>query len=311
MKIAVDLLGGDFAPKKVIAGIRLAIDRGFIKSEELVAIGDEEAFKSFAWRWLVRRHPIETILGAKLDPQNLRNKASSIAIGVAQVKAGVFNAFMSAGNTAVVTMMAVALLGRIKERVKPAIGVPLPDSPNCLLLDIGAIVDCTVDDFFNLALMGSTYANLFWGVRDPLVALLNIGVESHKGPPVLVETHKQFTLGRHRPDGLPFTFGGNVEADKIFSPGLQANVVVCDGFVGNMVLKEYEVLKKRSNQANWQDIGALPLLGVNGNVLIAHGKSKAKAIANAIKAAKTAAIVNVNQQLAKLLAEPAPALSSV
>lgn len=311
MRIAVDLLGGDFAPKEVIAGIRLAIRKDFIKPEELVAIGDEETFKSFAWRRLIWRRSIETVSGAKLDPQNLRSKASSIAIGVAQVKTGAVGAFMSAGNTAVVTPMAVGLLGRIKDGVKPAIGAPLPYSPHCLLLDIGAVVDCTVDDFLNLAYMGTTYAKLFWNISDPSVTLLNIGEEPHKGRAIVAETFKQFTALFQQPERPQFSFNGNVEADKLFGPNLKANVVVCDGFDGNIVLKCWEGIKGKSRLSNWQDFGGLPLLGVNGNVIIAHGKSKARAIANAIKAAKTAAQVNVNQQLAKLLAEPAPAPSTV
>lgn len=285
MKIAIDLNGGDFAPQAVVDGINLALDQDFVKRDELVGIGSP-----IAGSLLFQSCNVEYVEGEK-ELSNVPRQLTSIGKGIRGIKTGEFNAFVSAGNTKIAVGLSVASLGRLKDGIKPAIAAPLPYAPASLLLDIGASVDRMPMDYLDLAFMGTLYATSIWRIERPTISLLNIGEEPDKGGVILKEA---FRMLREK---FADQFIGNTEGDKIFLPHLRSNVVICDGFAGNLMLKIWECLMKNSQIADWEKIGGLPLLGVKGLIIIAHGKSTPVAIASAIHSAAKVSGFDINSKL--------------
>lgn len=285
MKIAVDLNGGDYAPQAIINGIKLALSQGLINKDEIIAIGSKAAGSI-----LPRYCSVEFIEGEVLA-SDVSRKSSSVAIGIAGVKTGQFNAFVSAGNTKIVVGLSVATLGRLNDGLKPAIAVPLPMAKTSLLVDIGAALDRSPKDFLDLAVMGQEYAKIIWPLPQPTLSLLNIGAEPSKGGETLKQAY-QLLRDKHGE-----SFLGNIEGDLVFEPNLQPNVVICDGLIGNIILKIWESLMKHSQIADWQEIGGLPLLGVNGVIIVAHGKSSPAAICSAIISAAKAGACDINAKI--------------
>lgn len=318
MKIAVDAMGGDYAPDEVVMG---SIDAAKNQGIEIVLVGDEAKIREKLAKYNAGDLPISVHHAAEViemgEPPAValrKKKNSSVVVATKLVKDGLCDAVVSAGNTGAAMGSALLVLGRIKGIHRPAIASVIPSiKGGTLLLDIGANAECDPLNLVQFAVMGSIYSNKILGADNPKVGLLNIGEEETKGKPVYMEAFKLL-----KESGLNFI--GNIEGREITSGA--ADVVVCDGFVGNVVLKFGEGLardlmsmiklelqknifvkigaaivfsqaKGLRKKMDYSEYGGAPLLGVKGVSIICHGSSKAKAVMNAIRVAKECVEVNV------------------
>ena len=302
-------MGGDFAPRAVVAG---AIDalKAAGSNVRVVLVGPQERIEEELSRVPAQGlsyeivHAPEVVGMDDIPTVALKNKRnSSIAVGLTLQKEGKVHAFVSAGNTGAVMSASTIILGRLEGVGRPTIGAFLPSEQGvCLLLDAGANVDCRPQHLLEFAIMGSIYASTMFQYRNPTVGLLNIGEEDTKGNELALEAHKLLQASK-------LNFIGNVEGRDILKG--RANVVVCDGFVGNVVLKfaesvlsllkvrfrdyaekgllrklwvgmMYGTLKNILKDFDYQEHGGVPLLGVKGVSIIGHGGSTPKAIKNMI-----------------------------
>lgn len=313
IKIALDAMGGDFAPKNEIEGAILAYkDRPSGTEFEIVFVGDETKINSVMSKVDTSGlkysivHTDEVITMSDDPVAALKTKKNSSLYRAAEIHSrGEASAFVSAGNTGAMLSISTMLLGRIKGVSRPTIGtfMPTASSMPCFLLDVGATLDMKSRFLFEFAVMGNIYANQILGIDKPRVALLNIGEEPSKGTDALRETYSLLSAESN------LNFIGNVEGRDILAGN--ADVVVCDGFTGNVVLKLAEsfmgILKSKIkdyaskglvnkikvaimvptlqdilSDFDYQKHGGVPLLGVNGVVIIGHGKSSPLAIKNMI-----------------------------
>jgi glycerol-3-phosphate acyltransferase PlsX len=325
MRIAVDAMGGDFAPNAIIhGGIEAA--RAAHGKFEVVFVGDENIIEPILKRHIRAHnlnisivHASEQIDMHDAPAQALRKKRdSSIAVATRLHKEGKVDAVVSAGNTGAVMASSLFTLGRIPGISRPGIGTFLPNLEGAsLLIDSGANVDCKADHLVNFGIMGSIFVEKLFGIENPRVGLLNIGEESSKGNEASVETYRRL-------EKADVNFIGNIEGRDILHG--KTDVIVCDGFVGNIVLKlgesfnkVFSVSIKRNigkkllanlgaylliptfrqikQKYDWEEYGGVPLLGINGVSIICHGKSSAKAIKNAITEAAKVVRENVNEQI--------------
>ena len=287
-------MGGDFAPNNVILGAIEAYS--YIGTDtKIFLIGDEKKITEVCQHYgldsgnFVIVHAPETIgMGEHPVRAFLKKKQSSLVVGFNMLAAGKIDVFASAGNTG--AMMAgsstsLKLVGRI---TRPCISVelPLPSGKKVLLLDVGFNSECRPENLLQFAVLGTIYAQTIMKVDNPKVALLNIGEEKEKGTLVLKES---YSLLR---DNEYVNFVGNIEPDKLFTISDAADVVVTDGFTGNIFLKQaeaiYSMVEQRAikdsylEQFNYELYGGTPVLGVSSTVIIGHGRSTPKAIANMI-----------------------------
>ena len=306
-------MGGDFAPEEVVKG---AVEAAAACPAELVLVGREPAILAELKRHrtsglnLSIVHAAEVVAMHESPATAVRTKRdSSLVAGIDMVKSGRADAFVSAGNSGAVMAAALLFLGRIGGIERPALGAVMPGvHGRWLLIDAGANVDCKPLYLQQFALMGSVYARLALGVANPTVALLSNGEEESKGSQLVIESHRLL-----RESGV--TFVGNIEGREV--PWAHVNVVVTDGFVGNIVLKfgegvaagllrmvqqEVEVslltrlaaiallpaLRRLKRRVDYAEYGGAPLLGVEGICIVAHGSSRAKAIRNAVLMAQQA-----------------------
>ena len=313
MRIAVDAMGGDFAPREIVRG---AVEAARAWPDaEIVLVGDEAAVraelaadKAAGLPNVSVVHASQTIGMGEPPVQAVRAKRdSSIVRGMQMLRAKEADAFLSAGSTGAMVAAALLFVGRVRYLKRPAIGTVLPTiGKPYLLLDMGATVDCSPQELEQFAVMGSIYSSAVLGQRKPRVGLLSIGTEEEKGNAVTKETHA--LLARNP----LLEFVGNVEGHDLFKG--EMDVCVADGFVGNVVLKTIEseargistLLKRAFTRNPLRMLGALllkgavrdlkkvmdpelyggaPLLGVNGTVIITHGASSHKAIYHAIRVA--------------------------
>lgn len=310
IRIAVDAMGGDFAPHEIVKGaLQVQPENGL----EIILVGRTEVIEEqishlnfngskpaiFEARQVIDYH--EAPLKAVKE-----KKDSSIVEGINLLKRGEADAFLSAGNTGAVMAAALMYLGKVKGVDRPALGALYPTlKGTALLLDIGANVDCRPNFLVQFAQLGSAYAERVLNIKNPRVTLLNNGEESHKGNRLVRESF-------HLLEKSGVNFIGNVEGKDVLY-GV-ANVIVTDGFTGNVILKTTEgigeaihetmkkaftsslymkmaafflkpALKEFTQRLDYSESGGALLLGVDGNVIIAHGRSKAKAITSAIKIA--------------------------
>ena len=326
--IAVDAMGGDHFPKPEVDGsIRAAKTLGV----KIILVGDEgvvrrELNQHDGWREL----PIEIVHasehitmedGAAKAARSKRDSSMHVALRL--VAASQANGFVSAGNTGACMAISKMLLGKIPGVDRPALsGVfPTMQGKPAVLVDVGANVDCTAEMLAQFAVMGEIYSRLVLKTDRPRVGLLSIGEEEHKGNDLTKSVTPMLKA-------LPINFIGNVEGRDIFSGS--ADVIVCDGFVGNVALKvseglvetigrmlresleatltrqlgallsraAYRDFKKR---VDYSEIGGAPLLGVKGATVICHGRSNANAIKNAIRGAKESAVGNINRLIEREL----------
>jgi len=321
-KVVLDAVGGDHAPKEAIAGIAMAIQRGFVKPADLLLTGPvDQVIAALREHGLqpdqFRVHDAPDVLTCDDSPTDaIRKKPrNSIAVGIQLVKEGQAGSFISAGSTG--TVVAAATLGlRCLEGIRrPAIAVMFPGERNpFLVLDVGANPQPKAHHLAQYALMGSAYYTGTIGTAAPRVGVLNIGSEEIKGNPLVREARALMKQ-------LPINFHGNVEGVEIFTG--DCHVVVTDGFTGNVLLKasegiaEYllrmvfgvmqkvgidgqqtkQVMGEVMPRVDFSESGGALLLGVEGIVTICHGRSRAPAFANAIRFALRALDGNVNQHI--------------
>jgi glycerol-3-phosphate acyltransferase PlsX len=320
MLIAVDAFGGDYAPQEVVKGAVEAADQYHI---DIAMVGKKTALQMLRRRYGEKSsfeiiNAPEVIEFNEHPVQAIRNKPdSSIVVGTKMVKDGVASAFISAGNTGAVLAAAYIILKKIAHVERPAlcgvIGVN-PENP-VLLIDSGANVDCKPSYLVQFAQLGNIFAEKIFENTNPKIALLNIGEEEIKGNSLSIET---FQLLKK----TSLNFIGNIEGHEILKG--KADVIVTDGFTGNIMLKtmegfgeffqemiltdqsskvvedmqgpalvHYTELISRAKRLDYKEYGGACLLGVNGNIIVAHGRSHSKAIKNAIFLAYQAANMNI------------------
>ena len=290
MRIGLDISGGDFAPKATIDGALLA--REVLSNDvTIVLLGDEEIIRSeFAKRGknfdgFEVVHAPEVITYHDHPTRAIPKKPnSSIAIGFDLLAKANLDVFASTGNTGAMLVGAMYKLNTVPGIIRPCITSTLPamDGSQAILLDVGSNADCKADVLYQFAVLGALYSQHVHGVENPRVALLNIGEEDSKGNLLTIAAYKLLSES----DELNFT--GNIEGRDLFT-GV-ADVIVCDGFTGNIVLKEaegiYTLMRKRGirdeyfDRFNYENYGGTPILGVKGNAVIGHGISNDIAIKN-------------------------------
>ncbi|HID94510.1 MAG TPA: phosphate acyltransferase PlsX [Candidatus Latescibacteria bacterium] len=331
MRIAVDAMGGDNAPHTLVEGALQAL-RDSSGELEVLLVGDRDLLEAE----LVRSHRMDGLsivhasemvgMGEAPTVVLRRKRNSSIAVATDLQKRGEADAFISAGNTGAVVASTLITLGRLEGVTRPAIISPFPSKKGiCTVLDTGANVECKPENLLQFGIMGSLYVSHIFGVGEPKVGLLSIGEESSKGSDLTQEAYRLLS-----DSGLNFI--GNIEGRDILKG--TADVVVCDGFVGNVILKFTEsifetisssinakvkmnpfgrvgtyLLKsafdKLREEFNYEEYGGAPLLGVDGVTVICHGNSSAKAVKNAIKVAERLVRERVNDRIKERLGKEA------
>lgn len=292
MRIGIDIMGGDFAPEATTCGAIIA-RKELPADVRLVLYGDREQIFSILTREgedvaqydIV--HTTEVINMNDHPTRALPQKPdSSISVGFRHLKTGEIDAFASAGNTGAMLVGSIFSVNNCPGVIRPCITSILPkiEGGFNIILDVGSNADCKPDVLYQFAVLGSLYIEHVYGVKNPRVGLLNIGEEEEKGN-LLTQAAHQLMKG-----SSDFNFVGNIEGRDLFRD--KADVVVCDGFTGNVVLKEaeglYWLMRKRGirdeyfDRFNYENYGGTPVLGVNSNVIIGHGISNATAIKNMI-----------------------------
>ena len=289
MNIALDMMGGDFAPEELVKGVRDYISE---KTPALVSlIGDEQQLLPLVAQYAIPAHtyriiPSTEVIGMHEHPlKALKEKPkSSIAIGFGLLASGKTDAFISAGNTGAMLIGSLYTIKPIEGIQRPTIGtmVPMENGATGLLVDVGANADCKAEHLNQFATLGSLYAQHILGIEKPRVGLINIGEEEGKGNVLAQATYPLLKANNQ------IHFIGNVEGRDVFLD--HADVLVCEGFTGNVILKLAESLHgimERQNvhteyfdRFNFEDYGGTPVLGVNKPVIIGHGISRAKAYKN-------------------------------
>lgn len=312
MRLALDVMGGDHAPDELLAG---AVNWIKHSDSSIILVGNEEIIESKLKNYNYDKNRIEIVHASQvvgMDESPVvalrKKKDSSIVVASNLVKNEKADAVLSCGSTGAQMAAAIFILGRLNNVERPPIVATIPNNKGSysFMLDVGANVDCRPGQLLQFALLGKVYASILLGIDKPRVALLNNGEEEGKGNNLAVETYK---LLKNQP-GINFV--GNIEGRGIFSA--QADVIVCDGFAGNVVLKAVEGMAILAAQSckkevkavpsffkdfDYSSVGGAPLLGVDGISIVCHGSSKREAVFNGIKLADEC----VNRQLLTLQKE--------
>ena len=311
LPVAIDAMGGDKAPDEIVAGAHRAVAELGV---DVLLVGQPEVLGPLAGDLEIL--PASEVIAMDADPgaSVRRMKDSSLVRAAEAVRDGKASAMVSAGNTGATMASALLRMGRIKGVSRPAIAtpIPVPGHTPTVLLDAGANAECTPDLLLQFAQMGTVFARERYGIAEPRVGLLSIGEEPTKGTPLVKETHKVLDAS----DALRAAGGrfiGNVEGRDVMSPDV--DVVVTDGFTGNVVLKTLEggmrtlvaaifeafssspeaeaaaavllpALMPLYGSVDPDNTGGAMLLGVDGLCMISHGSSSATAIVNAVRVAK-------------------------
>jgi glycerol-3-phosphate acyltransferase PlsX len=292
MRIGLDVMGGDFAPEVTVVGAISAYDR-LHRNARLVLIGDEKAIVDICRREQFDSSCFDIVDApdtiqmcdhpAKAFAQKTR---SSIYVGYELLSAGKLDAFASAGSTGAMMVGAMYTVKSIPGILRPGIAAPSPraDGGANVLIDVGLNPDCKPDVLYQYGLLGSLYAEFVNNIPNPRVALLNIGAEAEKGDNLTKAAYPLMAASKD------YNFIGNVEGYEIFQN--KADVIVCDGFVGNVLLKAAEgfshLLRQRGiedgffESFNPDNYGGTPVLGINSNVIVGHGASNSTAVKNMI-----------------------------
>jgi glycerol-3-phosphate acyltransferase PlsX len=327
--IAVDGMGGDFAPKEAVAGAVLAARH--LSRCQVILVGREAELRAeLATHTAAPEIPIAhapDVIGMQDHPTEAVKAlpGASINVGLGLVKAGQAQAFVTAGNTGATMAAALLTLGRVRGIARPALGLvyATPSGKRKLIIDVGANADCRPAHLVQFAFMGSAFMERRYGVQAPLVGLLSIGEEDTKGNQLTLDVNaalRESTLNFH----------GNVEANDILRDSV--DVTVCDGFTGNVVLKCVEgvsetlfgeirraatarpwnrlaglllrpELRRVRARLDYTEYGGVQLLGVEGVTVISHGRSNARAVFNAIRAARDASQSGVLEVLREVGAD--------
>ena len=292
MKIGLDIMGGDYAPKAIVLGA-IAAHQSLTPDEQIVLIGDTQQIKpllsenGFNPDHFEYVHTTDVIgMGEHATKAILQKPNSSIAVGFQLLKEGKIDSFASAGNSGAMLVGAVFSVKTIPGIIRPCLCTILPKlkGGTGLLLDVGANADCKPDTLLQFGILGSLYVEHVMQIANPKVALMNIGEEDEKGNMLSIAT---FPLMK---ETQLFNFVGNVEGRDLFND--KADVIVCDGFTGNVILKLAEsfyvlTIKKGLkdeffDRFNYENYGGSPVLGVNAPVVIGHGISSPTAVKNMI-----------------------------
>lgn len=330
IRVALDAMGGDYAPQETVRGAILAAEKDDV---EILLVGareilekELEKYKSSPRSSIHLVEAREVIREGEPPASAVRRKPdSSVAVAAKLVKSKQADAFVSAGSSGATAVSAIQYLGMLDGVYRPAVVGSLGSfAHNAVVVDFGANVDCKPHQFLTFAIVGSVYAKKFLNIANPRIALLSTGAEEGKGNEAVREAYAIL-----KNSGLNFI--GNIEGNEILSG--KANVIVCDGFVGNVLLKFYESIADYALQWTKQKLGKYPLLpalitmlfhrlfpattisteteeggggilwGVNGVVRIAHGASRAPQIARAIESAKRAVRADIVEDLRRELAK--------
>lgn len=330
MRIALDAMGGDHGPDEQIAGAIQALEETDL---QLTLVGDESAIRvcldrmasseNIASRFQIV-HTSEMVEMGESPVEAIRKKKrSSVMLAFDLVKKGEADAAVSAGNSGATMAAAIRKLGRLKNVSRPGIANAFPTLKKpVVMMDVGANVDCRPQHLFQFAIMASAYSRIF-NIESPRIGILSIGEETGKGNQLVKETHSLLAASS-------LNFVGNVEGRDIFQGNV--DVIVCDGFVGNICLKVSEglveaatemirqgimgsfkakigyklarpVFNKFKKRVDYAEYGGAPLLGINGTGIICHGKSNAFAIKNAIIEASRIIENKVNEKITNSLVE--------
>jgi glycerol-3-phosphate acyltransferase PlsX len=291
MKIGLDVMGGDFAPDATIEGAVDALGQ-LPKGDQIVLVGDGPVIREK----LAQLHadadrfdivPTTEVIEMSDHPAKAfsQKRDSSIAVGYNMLKSGLIDGFASAGNTGAMLVGASYTVNVIPGVFRPALAALIPNinGGSSVILDVGINPDSKPDVLLQYGLLGTVYAKYVLGIDTPSVGLLNIGAEETKGSAAVKSA---FELLRESSD---INFRGNIEGHDLFTEDM-TDVIVCDGFVGNVVLKMaekfYVVLKSKGindaffDRLNFEVVGGTPVLGINENVVVGHGISNRKAIMN-------------------------------
>jgi glycerol-3-phosphate acyltransferase PlsX len=330
-KIAVDCMGGDYAPEEIVKGCILAYKELGLST---YLVGDRKTIESILRKEGVKESEALTIVHAEEkvemhEPPSvvLKKKNSSLYVAGMLVREGEADGLVSAGNTGAVLAVGKFVVGTEEEVERPTIGVPLPNPKGkTVLLDVGANVDCKPRHLLQFAIIGHTYAEEILGIKNPRVGILSIGEEEGKGNELVKETYPLLKRSK-------LNFLGNAEGRDIYAGTF--DVIVCDGFVGNVVLKASEslglaviqmikeevqksllarlgallmlpALNNFKKKADFAEYGGIPLLGAKKPVIITHGRANAKAIKNAIRVANEFLTQRFNEKLRENLIKLAP-----
>ena len=300
MRIGIDAMGGDYAPKAVIDGV-LRAQKWITNDIKLVLFGDSELLVSEFKKQKADPEIYEIVHCSEVITMNdhpmsgiAQKMDSSITVGFRFLAEGNIDGFASAGNTGAMMAGTMTYIKTVPGLTRPAIAayIPVSETQCNLVLDAGLNSDCKPEVLVQYGLLGSLYSQYVFGVEKPRVGLLNIGAEAAKGDLLAKSTHELMATCSD------FCFAGNIEGNELFS-NKRADVVVCDGFVGNIVLKEaesfYAIAKERGiedsylERFNFEYYGGTPVLGVNAPVIIGHGISNGRAIDNMIR--QTASVI--------------------
>ena len=315
LTIAIDAMGGDNGSSVVVDGAVLFFrecHKLITEKVNLILVGDRDLLARLLSRRGGARLPISIQHASQVitmddhPAESLKNKPDSSMLVMAGLqKKGLVQAMVSAGNTGAMMAASLFALGRIEGVPRPAIAASLPSQNNpTVVLDVGANIGCKPEQLLQFALMGDAYSRCVFGIDNPRISLLNVGTEKTKGPAIIREVYDKLAVSK-------LNFQGYIEGDGILKG--EADVVVCDGFVGNVLLKTFEsiadlvggslylemkrhwasragyLLMRHSFSKLWErldsaEYGGAPLLGLNGVSIVAHGSSSSKAIKNAIVA---------------------------
>jgi glycerol-3-phosphate acyltransferase PlsX len=296
LRIGLDIMGGDFAPREAVLGA-IAARQEIGEKLHMVLIGDREQALAVITEAGANPYDFDFVHTTEVITFNdhptkaiMQKRNSSIALGFEQLKEKKIDAFIGAGNTGAMLVGAIYSVKPIEGVIRPTISTVIPkvNGGMGLLLDVGANADCRPDVLFQFGLLGSLFTQLVYKIEAPKVGLINIGEEKEKGN-LASQAAYQLMEGNEQ-----YNFVGNIEGRDLFMD--KCDVAVCDGFTGNVVLKTCEsffyIMKKRGvkdeylERFNYEDYGGTPILGVNAPVIIGHGISNAKAFKNMVKLAK-------------------------
>jgi len=305
-------MGGDFAPEAVILGA-IQAHKEIPESIRIVLLGNEEQIVSILDSQNFPREAFDIISTTQViemgdHPAKVfqRKPDSSLAVGFGMLVKGNIDGIASAGSTGAMLVGAMNYIKPISGVIRPGIAsfLPLSETKTGLLIDVGLNPDARPDVLYQYAVLGSIYAKEVLGIEDPSVGLLNIGEEPEKGNLV---TKNTFELLK---ESTTFRFVGNIEGNHLFDED-SADIIVCDGFVGNIVLKEaesfYSLIKRRKisdpffDRFNFEYYGGTPVLGVNAPVIIGHGISNATAIKNMILQTKKVIEAGLTEKIKEAL----------
>jgi glycerol-3-phosphate acyltransferase PlsX len=307
VKFGLDIMGGDFAPEATVLGAIEALEH-LVEDDTVVLIGDESKILEILNRENVSPDLFELVHAPEIITSEdhparalVKKPNSSISVGFKLLKEGKLDSFASTGNSGAMLVGSMHVIRTIPGVIRPSImsKIPKENGGSSIVLDVGINADCKPDVLYQFGVIGSLYAQYAEGIENPRVGLLNIGEEKEKGNLLTQATYRMMA------ETNEFNFVGNVEGRALYED--KADVIVCDGFTGNVVLKQaeslYEVAQRRGvmdeyfERFNYAIYGGTPVLGVNANVLIGHGISSPMAIKNMIIASKTVTLANLPSKI--------------